>query len=197
MLPMQVMTSLLRDDIADLDGGFTGQEALYLGVDQNKANDFIQITITFLYSPGVNNVNFSVFDVDDGTGQWVDELYRFRGRLGGTTVSNATLTDSIYNNVANSGATNATATGVTANADNNTGDGNVGVNFGTPTVTSIDFRWRNTDGALGFQHIALSDITYTVVPEPATVFTASLLGLLVLGQGIRRKMKRLPFPSGV
>ncbi|MDX6766762.1 MAG: hypothetical protein SFU85_08220 [Candidatus Methylacidiphilales bacterium] len=185
------------DDTTFSTGGITPAadgESLYIQIryaDNNNgaANDQITVTIDFLYTFGVQNVTFTVFDVDDRAGEWEDRLDTFRGyNSANTTTSFADLTGSVGNNVANSGTASASVNG-TADVGPTSGNANVAVVFNDATMNSISFRWTNQDAARGYQWIAIHNITYTPVPEPSTWVAGGLLTAFVAFRAVKGRLR--------
>jgi len=194
------------NDSSVYTGGFgAGQESLRIGANHTANNNAaVNITITFLYTSGVNSVSTTVFDIDtlDNNGnpnpdQFRDQLDRFTGvNNGSTVVPVATLTRSSFNN------DDTTANRVRGDRDGNNGNnhsndrdreaasneglGNVGISFGPTTVDEVSFRWTNRR-LNGQQAIALYDITY-VVPE-ASSWIAGVLLITVLSFQCSRTRK--------
>lgn len=184
------------DDNTIITGGQGAtQESLYLAANYNGSgsNELI-VTITFSagYIYGVENVEFTIFDMDRDSGVWRDQIDEMEGTRGGSTVSFADLTGTGFHDIFDSGTVDALARGdgPNDNADPDADDANLGVLFNDAPVDSVTFRWTNQDSALGFQYIGIYDITYTpAVPEPATVASALLLGLFLAGYHFRPHFK--------
>jgi hypothetical protein len=179
------------NDYPYLNGG-DGQETLALAVNHAARADSITVTVTF--SSFVNNISFSLFDVDADTTGGADTGYRDQIRNitafdGTNTFAASSVTGGTDNTIAGTG-TGITATGISSAAEGTT-DGIVNISFGSNAVNSITFTYGNSSAAPtnpGIQWIGFGDVTYTVVPEPSTYFSAVLLGaLLVLHQRKRRR----------
>jgi hypothetical protein len=182
------------DDNTIITGGQGGtQESLYLAADYGGSGRELVVTITFSagYIYGVENVQFTIFDVDRDSGVWRDQIDEMAGTRNSATVSFADLTGTNFHDIFDSGTATARARGdgATENADPGTDDANLNVVFNDAPVDEVSFRWTNIDAALGFQYIGLYDITYTpAVPEPATVVGGMLLGLFLTGYHIRQRL---------
>lgn len=196
------------NDSTTYTGGFgTDQESLRIGADHNGTNAAIRVTITFHYTNGVNNVQFSLLDVDtnDNNGdpnpnQFRDQVDEFTGENNGSTViSAATLTREDFNNddtTANRARgdndgnnNNNDSNDVDRESGQHDDDGNVGVAYGSTTVDEVSFRWINYQ-LEGQQAIALGDITYDVViPEPSTYLGGTLLILLASHHYFRKRRR--------
>jgi hypothetical protein len=183
------------DDNTIITGGQGGtQESLYLAADYGGTGRELVVTITFSagYVYGVENVQFTIFDVDRDSGVWRDQIDEMEGRRNSAVVSFADLTGTNFHDIFDSGTATARARGdgATENADPGTDDANLNVVFNDAPVDEVSFRWTNIDAALGFQYIGLYDITYTpAVPEPATVVGGMLLGLFLAGHHIRHRIR--------
>lgn len=161
-----------------------GQRALQYQVLNNNGSG-IRTTVTFNYASGVKNVSFTLWDVDRLGGQFTDVISAISAQtVLGTTIGPSSVTTSANNSQSGSG-TGIVVTGLN-DSDNNTTNGNVTITFNSLTpITSFTFLWRNTDGGLGQQFIAMHDITYTPVPEVGTGLAA--LGACVGATLIRRR----------
>lgn len=151
------------------NGGVTNRDALQLRVNsEGSTTDGITITISFTYgstASGVNNLSFSLYDIDYSAGQYRDTITQITASTStGSIVGPSSITGSVDNTVTGSGtgcqiAGNATST-------NTTGNANATISFGSTVVNSVTFKWLNTDSGLGAQVIGLGDISYNVVPTP-------------------------------
>lgn len=189
------------DDTTDITGGLAGQESLLLSMDNTTDSQGITVTITFLYAGGVDDIFYTIFDVDDGdAANFIDQITNFQ--VNGASSTNVFIDGSVDNDVFNNGTSTASVSG-NAWASDTSSDGNADISYGnTSEIYSISFFYRN-DPALGGdpvrQGIAISDITYTVVPEPSTWLGAVLLAGFGLWHG-RRKLfanKSIPGSSGI
>lgn len=138
---------------------------------QANSTTYIKITISFIgYSAGVTGVSFTIYDVDLTTGQWIDQISSIQGTTPWSTTIGANplvaVGGATYSVSGTATPLTQMATGISANTDANA-HGNVNIVFGNVPVTEVSFLWSNQDPALGNQHIALSNITYTkaVAPE--------------------------------
>jgi hypothetical protein len=182
------------DDNTIITGGQGGtQESLYLAANYGGTGRELVVTITFSagYVYGVENVQFTIFDVDRDSGLWRDQIDQIDGTRNGVTASFADLTGTNFHDIFDSGTATARARGdgASENADPATDDANLNVVFNDAPVDEVSFRWTNQDSALDFQYIGLYDITYTpAVPEPATVVGGMLLGLFLAGYHFRQRI---------
>lgn len=168
----------INDGTIVTGGAGTSNESLHIFADHNSTTNGIQITITFNYDSGVEDVAFTVYDVDTSIGQYRDRLDSFTGTLDGSTTSTAVITKSSYNN---DDTTSTLVRGdylANRNAEPDESLGNAGISYSSGVVDQVSFVWSN-DGESGYQGIAISDITYTVIPEPSTCIIGGLLVLLI------------------
>jgi hypothetical protein len=162
----------------------------------NNHTSTITVTITFNYTAGVNNVSFTLIDIDattSGTG-WIDGIKS----VSATTVSNtqiamnATSANTSVTTVSGSGTLGMTVVGLTAAGNITDHSGDVTFTSGTTAIKSITFTWYNpTGGELGGQVIALGNISYTPVPE-----VGSSVGSLALCGGLLAFWRRRRVAAG-
>ena len=173
------------------------QKTLYIGFDLANQSQFVTITVNFssLYLQGVENVSFTIFDVDfdnvKNSSEYQDQLRGITGLApDGTTLVAPTITWSPNNTRTGSDLTQV-VTGTATTADTGAGavssNGNVTISFGTNAIQSFTFRYgsgadtsRHQDPT--YQHIGIHDISFTPVPEvnPAKV-AIGLCGILAAG----------------
>lgn len=179
------------DDTTAITGGFSGQQSLYLAVNYDSpGSNEITVTIQFHYTSGVNNVQFTIFDLDRDSGNWRDRIDQLEGSRSGSATSNADLSGTNYHDIYNNGTATAYAEGDGPNEDAGptTNDANLDVTFNDGTMDTVSFRWTNQDSALDFQYIGISDITWTpAVPEPSTYAAGLLLSVLVIYTCLKRQ----------
>lgn len=181
------------DDVTEIDGG-TGQQALMLSADHSNLSQSLTVTITFLYSNGVNGLQFSIFDVDRSVsfGSGFDDQIRNFTVNGGTS-TNVSITGSSLNTVSNNNSPTASVSGNNVSGDT-TANANAAVSFQSGVnVYSISFDWGNqaTFTNVNRQAIAIGDLTWTpAVPEPGVVVGGGLLGLLAGWHAWRRRASR-------
>ncbi len=183
-----------------LTGGFgSGTQSFDLTPTFNNISQSFTVTVAFLYSSGVNGVNFTMFDVDSGGGGSppVDQVRNiYATATGSTNLVAPNITGSIDNVVAGTGV-NQTITGVDA-AANSSGDGNATVSYGSNYVDQFTFTFGNApnsgSGKQPSQHFALFDISYNPrpVPEQKTAWGAlAVCALAVSCSTLRSRRKRL------
>ena len=162
------------------DGGFSpGHNTLELAVDFSNRNRAITLTIDFsnLYTTGVSDVSFTLFDIDFGNsgGSTYQDLI---SSITATSTTGATIAPTITGvgpNVTHSGSgASQLLTGDTSTPDNatqgpNHGDANATISFLAPNIDSITFTYSSS--ALfndpTYQHIGIDNLSYSVVPEPS------------------------------
>ena len=163
----------------------TVQNTLYLGVDFANQSQFITVTVNFsnLYLQGVENVSFTIFDVDfdnvKNSSEYQDQLRLISGlSIDGVTQITPTITTSANNTRSGTGSAsvvNGMVTSVDSGAGS--GNGNVTFDFGTNAIQSFTFRYgsgTSTDPNPTYQHIGIHDINFTPVPEINPALSAAL-----------------------
>lgn len=181
-----------------LQGGLgTAQNTLNLALDLNNQNQFVTITVNFsaLYTLGVNNVSFTIFDVDfanSGGSNFQDQLRSISAlSIDGTTLIAPTITTSASNTLTGSGlaqVVSGTATAADTGAGSNAG--NVTISFGTNAIKSLTFAYGSGSGTVAnptYQDIGIHDISFTPVPELNPAWSAVLSCIAVVGLVLRRR----------
>lgn len=156
---------------SNLSGGFIPiHPSLQFGLDLTSSVQSVTITINFslAYASGVSNVSFSLFDVDfaNGGGSTFQDVIRSISATSttGTGIApaitvgpNATLSGSGLNQV---------ITGTVGTADSS-GAANATITFNATNIRSVTFTYGASSLFANptYQHIALDNITYSVVPE--------------------------------
>ncbi len=159
-------------------------------------NGSVSVTITFNYAQGVNNVSFSILDVDASTGDsgYVDRISSITATPVGGPANSVALTgvnaSSTVTTLTGSGTLgmevqgNLPASGVT----DHTGDFTISSDATTP-ITSITFTWNNPGPQFDPQIIALGNISFTAAPVPEI---GSSLGALATCGGLFAAWRRRP-----
>lgn len=156
-----------------IEGGLSPvQKSLVLHVDLANQSQAITVAVDFsaLYTAGVSNVSFTIFDVDFSSGGFQDQLRSITAlSIDGTTLIAPTITTSSANSRTGTGLSQV-VTGLSGNTDTGatSGNGNVTISFGSAAIKSFTFIYGSgatapTDPTL--QGISLHDITFTPVPE--------------------------------
>ncbi|MCA9108736.1 MAG: hypothetical protein KDA52_02210 [Planctomycetaceae bacterium] len=173
----------LGDVRRHLEFGFDNQN--------NDPADYIELTLTF--DTAVNNVNFTLLDIDSGS--WDDGVEVFyNGNNNARDNAGISVTTGAYNGVDNESYMHGWE-GYGLSADNDETFGNIEFDFGAIQLTSLRIRFFSTDDASsnpGGQVGGLSDVTYTeAVPEPSSV-ACCLIFAMAFGwtQVRRRRMDR-------
>lgn len=172
-------------------GGLTPvQSTLSLAVNFTNQSQSVTVTVDFsaLYALGVQNVSFTIFDVDfanAGASTYEDRLSSITAlSIDGTTLLAPTITTSANNTVTGAGFSQVVV-GTASTVDTGPGSGaaNVTINFGTSAIRSFTFTYGGS-GAFAdptYQHIGIHDINFTPVPEMDPAIAASLSCFLALG----------------
>jgi hypothetical protein len=161
----------------DFQGGLgTAQNTLCLAVDFVNQSQSITVTVDFsaLYTLGVQNVSFTLFDIDfsNTSGNTYQDLLSGITALStdGVTQVAPTITTSANNARSGTGLTQ-TVIGITSTVDvgPGSGNGNVTISFGATAIKSFTFTY-GSGGPSGvtdptYQHVGMHDITFTPVPE--------------------------------
>jgi hypothetical protein len=184
--------------------GNASPDSLFLHMDatsDNRLNSYIDVSISFTRNGsgvGVRGVNFSLFDIDRGSGTspnytFDDTIERISGSLAGqsvaATVSGGSGIITTPNQATGTpGITTTTYTGNINSADLPSSVLNVG--WGTQFVDTVSFRYSSGDRAQGnptAQGISLSDIAFYPVPEASTWTAGIALSALCAAYALRRK----------
>ena len=181
-----VMTPALT---SSLQGGLTPiEKSLELAADL-RTNSKITMAVNFspLYTLGVTNVSFSLFDIDLETNK--DRISSIYGiALDGSKVA-ATIT--FGSAITRTGAGLGQAlTGGDPSPDTGSGSGagTATINFGSTPIKGFAFTWTNSNGAPFYQQIAMGDVSFNVVPETNAAAVATLI--CILAATIRRRSLR-------
>jgi hypothetical protein len=160
----------------DFEGGLgTAQNSLCLAVNFANQSQAVTVTVNFsgLYTLGVQNVSFTLFDIDYSNvsgNTYQDLLHSIQATdMNGNLVA-ATITTSANNSLSGTGLTQVVnGTVSTADTGPGSGNGNVTISFGATAIKSFTFTY-GSGGPTGvtdptYQHVGISDITFTPVPE--------------------------------
>jgi hypothetical protein len=182
-----VLTPAITNSLA---GGLSPvQKSLELAADLHT-NSKITMTVNFssLYTLGVKNVSFSIFDIDLQTNK--DRIGSIYGvALDGSKVAaTITLGSAITRTGAGLGQA-LTGTDPSPNTGPGSGAGTATISFGTTPIKGFSFTWTNSNGAPFYQEIAMGDISFdVVVPEPNAAAAATLI--CILAATMRRRSLR-------
>jgi hypothetical protein len=156
-----------------IEGGLSPVEnALVLHLDLANQSQAVTVTVNFsaLYTAGVSNVSFTLFDVDFSSSSFQDQIRSIEAlSIDGSTLIAPTITISANNSAAGSGL-GQVVTGITNTSDTGatSGDANVTISFGANAIKSFTFTYGSGATAPAdptTEGIALHDITFTPVPE--------------------------------
>ena len=184
----------------DLQGGLgTAQNSLCLAVDLANQSQSVTVTINFsaLYTLGVQNVSFTLFDIDFSSASGSDFQDQLRGikatAADGVTLVAPTITTSANNTLSGSGLSQVVdGTVTTVDTGPGSGNGNVTISFGSTAITSLTFTYGSGSGTVAdptYQHIGLSDLTFTPVPEINPAWSAVGSCLLAAALILRHSAK--------
>jgi hypothetical protein len=171
-----------------LEGGLSPvHKSLEIAVDFTNQAQSITVTVNFSagYTLGVQNVSFTIFDVDfanSGGNSFQDQIRSIQA-VGADGITLVAPTITVGSTVLLTGTgLNQVATGIATNTDTGptSGNGNVTISFGTTAISSFTFTYGSGSAVAAdptYQHIALYDISFTPVPEinPAWSAVASCL----------------------
>jgi hypothetical protein len=180
------LTTLLAGGRSPIEKTLT----LYLDLTTQTQAVTISINFSALYAQGVQNVSFSIFDVDfanegGGGATFQDQLRSISGTaLDGSLVA-PTITTSASNSVTGTGlgqVVNGTAT--TGDTGSGSGAANVTISFGATAIRSLSFVYgggTNTKNDPTPQHVGIHDINFTPVPEINPALSAALSCIAAAG----------------
>jgi hypothetical protein len=185
----------------DFQGGLgTIQNTLCLAVNFTNQSQAITVTVDFsaLYTAGVKNVSFTLFDIDFSAApgnNYQDQLRSIVATsIDGTTQIAPTITTSANNTLSGSGVTqvvNGIASGVDIGPGS--GNGNVTISFGATTaIRSFTFTYGSGSGTVAdptYQHVGIHDITFTPVPEINPAWSAVGSCLVAVALILRHRAK--------
>jgi len=170
-------------------------QSLFLYTDGNgRGAGAVRVTIEFLFAAGVTDIQFDLFDVDRGAGQWRDRIrlrsidfFTAASELP-TTVSSIGAATPVWVYNATNGAVRGT--GDSGGPGNASDAGTARIEFMGGTYTQIELIYANTDDAAGIQWISLSDIAFSILPTPEPSPALLIVGgLLVLAHNSRRTQR--------
>jgi len=161
----------------------TTENTLCLALNLTSNTQSVTVTVSFspLYTTGVFNVSFSLFDIDfvDGDGSaYQDQLSSIRAlSIDGITLIAPTITTSANNSLSGTGI-NQLVTGNASNSDigAGSGNGNVTISFGANAIRSFTFTYGSGPAFADptFQHVGIHDLSFTPVPEINPAWTAGI-----------------------
>lgn len=189
--PMAATPSL----VTSLTGGLaTPQKTLLLHLNLANQAQAISVSVGFSanYTLGVQNVSFSIFDVDLGASSFQDQLRSIRGlSTDGVTLIAPTITVSSAASVSGSGINQIVRGNVGSNNTGaGSGNGNVTISFGNNAIRSFGFLYGSGSTAPvdpGTQKIGIHDLSFTPVPEVNPMWSALISCFAVGGLVLRHR----------
>lgn len=188
-----------------LSGGLSPAENnLKFVVDYSTNLETITLNISFaaFYPQGVQNVSFSLFDIDMDFGgpinKWQDQILSISATNGVTTFaptitnvgSSVTLSGTGVNQV-------LTANNIVPDSGAGSSAGNATIGFGSNAITSLTFTFAAgpaSNNNPDVQYFGLHDLSYVPVPEMSSVSLAAV-GCIVLVLWVRLTRRRLSVPT--
>jgi hypothetical protein len=186
---------------AAFEGGYgSPQNSLCIATNFANQSQGITVTVDFSaqYTQGVTNVSFTIFDVDfsnSSGSNYQDRLSSIRAvGIDGSLIA-PTITTSV-NNVLSGTGLNQIVNGIASTSDTGptSGNANVTISFGNAAIRSFTFTYTSGTGTVAdptYQHIGMSNVVFTPVPEINPAFGASLscivAMLLVLRHNARHR----------
>lgn len=178
------------NDNSNLTGGLSpAQQSLFMNMNYSSESQSILVTVTFHYAYGVEDVSFSIFDIDEDNSNdsnvgYTDKIALLGKNLSGTIVAPTTITDSSDNEQVGTG-TNRYVRGNDSASDSSS-SGTASYTFsGTNAIKEFSFTYGNDANAPnnpGNQWISLHDITFKPkVPEWHPGLIASFACLMLVG----------------
>lgn len=183
----------------DFEGGLSPAEnVLDVFVNYSRRTQSITITVEFHYALGVEDVGFSLFDIDRTDSEtFIDEIRTIKANFGtGSDIAATSVTGSANNTVSGSGlGTTITGTELTSDVGAGSGDANATISFGTNALTQFSFVYGDNSDAErdpAQQGIGLYDISFKKrIPEyhPGLVGVLAC-GLLAVWRGLRARVSQ-------
>jgi hypothetical protein len=167
----------------DFQGGMANPvSSLCLAVNFTNQTESVTVTVNFssLYTLGVQNVSFTLFDIDFdnvGSSTYQDQLRNMTATaVDGSQVA-PTITTSSNNTPSGSGLSQVVdGYASTTDLGPGSGAGNVTISFGANAIKSFSFTY-GSGGPTGvtdptYQHVGIYNVTFTPVPEINPVWSA-------------------------
>jgi hypothetical protein len=185
----------------DFQGGLANPtNTLCLAVNFANQSQAVTVTVNFsaLYTAGVQNVSFTLFDVDYSNvtnNTYQDLLTAIKATsIDGTTMIAPTITTSSNNTLAGTGLSqNVTGMISTADTGPGSGNGNVTISFGANAIKLFTFTY-GSGGPSGvtdptYQHVGIDGISFTPIPEVNPAWSAVGSCLLAFALILRHSAK--------
>lgn len=178
-----------------LSGGLSpAQSALLIYFDLTNTSQSVTLTVNFSaqYTQGVNNVSFTIFDVDFGSSSYQDQLRNIYAiALDGVTHIAPTITTSPANSITGTGLSQVVNGDVNvANNGAGSNQGNVTISFGSNAIRGFAFTYGSGSTAPSdpaAQKISIHDISFTPIPELNPSWTAFISCMAAAGLILRHR----------
>jgi hypothetical protein len=186
-----------------IEGGLSpAQNNLFLQLDLANQSQSVTLTVDFstLYTAGVTNVSFTIFDVDfsnvPGSSTFQDQLRGITATSITDTQVAPTITISSTHALTGSGL-NQVVTGNATNPDSGpgSGSGNVTISFDANLIKSFTFTYGSGTGTVADptgQSIGFHDFTFTVVPEISPARGSLLACAVAIGLTLLQRARKSP-----
>jgi hypothetical protein len=156
----------------------------------------VKIDFSSLYSLGVQNVSFTLFDIDSDSvagSTYQDQL----SNLVGTAVDGSQVAPTITtsgNNALSGSGLGRVVDGIATTTDlgPGSGAGNVTISFGATAIKSLTFTYGSGSGTVAdptYQHVGIYNVSFTPVPEINPAWTAIGSCLLAAALILRHSAK--------
>lgn len=184
-------------------GGFDpAPNSLQAVIDLDNVTQEITVRIEFLYTLGVSDISFTIFDIDiwmpNSRFNFIDQVRDISATgTNGTSYASLTATNPAAVSITGNMTASAEATGV-MNSPPTSDNGNVLFAFNDTGIQEILFTYGAGPGnynnnAPTPQGISINDIMYTpVIPEPSTIIGGVFLLALGLSAQLLQRLKRAP-----
>jgi hypothetical protein len=178
-----------------MTGGLSpAQNALLIYFNLTNTAQAVTLAVNFSaqYTQGVNNVSFTIFDVDFGSSSYQDQLRNiYAVALDGVTHIAATITTSAANSITGTGLSQVVnGDANVANSGAGSNQGNVTISFGSNAIRGFAFTYgsgSNAPADPAAQKIALYDISFTPIPELNPSWTAIISCMAAAGLILRHR----------
>ena len=149
--------------------GGTNENGLFVRTNFSDVfNHQITLTIDFTHPGGVSDISFTIFDIDAGSPQWIDEVV-ITATDGSSTFNPSLITTGPANTIINPSTVRGTA-GSSSSSPN----GNASFTFNQTNLTRVTIVYRNVTGTSQppnhNQWISIHDINFDVAPTVAKQF---------------------------
>jgi hypothetical protein len=174
--------------------------ALELGVTFANNTQKITVTIDFAahYALGVNNVSFTLFDIDKLVGggtNFQDQITSIYATSTDGVTKIAPIISGVGSATTLAGAgifQTLTGNGLSSDLGAGSGDGNATISFGGQAIQSLTFTYGSDPGVTGsptYEHIGVYNLDFTPVPEINPTMAVSLVSGLAGFVAWRRRRR--------